>query len=86
MENSMGSQCGGGNGATRRQVLKAVGMGAVGSALPRPIWKAVSQELTNTEPRQIVVDKTPLAPGVFTRLPLGSIQAREATTLSSRKH
>jgi uncharacterized protein len=61
---------------TRRQVLQAMGLGGIGSAAPHWLQKAAAQHSSFFVPSQTVVDRAPLAAGVFTRLPLGSIQPR----------
>jgi hypothetical protein len=76
MENAMESQYSSSKSTTRRQLLQAIGIGAVGSAVPQPIRKVVAQEQTDVLPKEIIFDRAPLAPAAFTRLPLGSIQAR----------
>jgi len=38
----MGSQCRSSKSSTRRQLLQAIRIGVVGSAVPQPMWKAVA--------------------------------------------
>lgn len=59
---------------TRRKILKAIGAGGAGSLFPGWLRGASSDSAPSAKPQQIVVDREPLAPAAFTRLPLGSIR------------
>jgi uncharacterized protein len=62
---------------TRRELLSAIGVGGIGSRIPRWLEQAASlQQPVTIAPKHIVVDRSPLASGVFARLPLGSIRPR----------